>query len=153
MKNETTGKWRVKSVYSKINSTVSAMQQKCTCTKRDQRERVGMWKSLESKVFFFFPHPYPLALAVNKSPAVYIYHERSKDFEEKIGGLWTGYQGFKGTVTPYAHVRHLYFWSGGTFFQDWQTDQLWRLMWSSGFHLGLSSSPLNDLPFSVRLKR
>ena len=80
---------------------------------------MGTWKSLESKVFFFFPYPCPLALAVNKSPAVYIYHARSKDFQEKIGGLWTGYQGFKGTVTPYAHVRHLYFWSGGTFFQDW----------------------------------
>ena len=31
-----------------------------------------------------------------------------------------------------------------------QTDQMWRLMWSSGFHFCLFSSPLNDLPFSVR---
>ena len=49
-------------------------------------------------VLFFFSffsllrHPYPLALAVNKSPAVFIfYHARSMDFEEKIEGLWTGY--------------------------------------------------------------
>ena len=33
----------------------------------------------------------PLALVVNKSPAVFIfYHGRSTDFEEKIEGLWTG---------------------------------------------------------------
>ena len=38
---------------------------------------------------FFFPHHYPLVLAVNKSPAVY--SPRSTDFEEKIEGLWTGY--------------------------------------------------------------
>ena len=32
-------------------------------------------------------HPYPLALAVNDSPAVLIfYHSCSKDFEEKIEG-------------------------------------------------------------------
>ena len=49
-------------------------------------------------VLFFFsffpllPHPYLLALAVNKSSAVFIfYHARSMDFEEKIEGLWTGY--------------------------------------------------------------
>ena len=35
---------------------------------------------------FFFPHPYPLALAVNKSPAVFCL-VRSTDFEEKIEGL------------------------------------------------------------------
>ena len=40
---------------------------------------------------FFFPYPYLLALAVNKSPEVYIfYHPRSTDFEEKIEG--TGYE-------------------------------------------------------------
>ena len=49
-------------------------------------------------VLFFFsffsplPHTYPLALAVNKSTAVFIfYHARSMDFEEKIEGLWSGY--------------------------------------------------------------
>ena len=31
-----------------------------------------------------------------------------------------------------------------------QTDQMWRLMWSSGFHFCLLSSPVNDLPFSVK---
>ena len=31
-----------------------------------------------------------------------------------------------------------------------QTDQMWHLMWSSGFHFCLLSFPLNDLPFSVR---
>ena len=31
-----------------------------------------------------------------------------------------------------------------------QTDQTWCLMWSYGFHFCLLSSPLNDLPFSVR---
>ena len=35
--------------------------------------------------FIFF---YPLVLAVNKSPAVFC-RARSKDFEEKIEGLWT----------------------------------------------------------------
>ena len=35
----------------------------------------------------------PLALVVNKSPAVYIYfHPRSTDFEEELEGLWTGYK-------------------------------------------------------------
>ena len=45
-------------------------------------------------VLFFFsffsllPHTYPLALTVNKSPAVFIfYHARSMDLE----GLWSGY--------------------------------------------------------------
>ena len=28
-----------------------------------------------------------------------------------------------------------------------QTDQVWRVMWSSGFHFCLLSSPVNDLPF------
>ena len=37
----------------------------------------------------FFSHPYPLALAINKSPAVFC-RPRSTDFEEKIEGLWTG---------------------------------------------------------------
>ena len=34
----------------------------------------------------FFPQPYPLTLAVNISPAVFIffYHVRSTDFEKKI---------------------------------------------------------------------
>ena len=37
---------------------------------------------------FFFPHPYPLALAVNKFPTVFIfYHARTTNFEEKIEGL------------------------------------------------------------------
>ena len=31
-----------------------------------------------------------------------------------------------------------------------QTDQMWHLMWSSGFHFCLLSSPFNDLPFSAR---
>ena len=31
-----------------------------------------------------------------------------------------------------------------------QTYQMWRLMWSSGFHFCLLSSPVNDLPCSVR---
>ena len=31
-----------------------------------------------------------------------------------------------------------------------QADQMWRLMWSSGFHFCLLSSPVNDLPFSVK---
>ena len=36
---------------------------------------------------FFFPHPYPLALTVNKFPTVFIfYHARSTNFEEKIEG-------------------------------------------------------------------
>ena len=30
-----------------------------------------------------------------------------------------------------------------------QTDQMWRLMWSSGFHFCLFSSPVNDLPFLI----
>ena len=32
-----------------------------------------------------------------------------------------------------------------------QTDQMWRLMWSSGFYFCLLSSPVNDIPFSVRI--
>ena len=31
-----------------------------------------------------------------------------------------------------------------------QTDQVWRVMWSSGFHFCLLSSPVNDLPFADR---
>ena len=39
----------------------------------------------ERPSIFFFLHPYPLALAVNKSPSVFIfYHARSTVFEEKI---------------------------------------------------------------------
>ena len=38
----------------------------------------------KNKSIFFFPHHYPLALAVNKSPAVIFYHARSTDFEERI---------------------------------------------------------------------
>ena len=29
-----------------------------------------------------------------------------------------------------------------------QTDQVWRVMWSSAFHFCLLSSPVNDLPFA-----
>lgn len=45
------------------------------------------------KSIFFFLQPCPLALAVNKSPAVFIFYPaRSTDFEEKIEGLFkTGY--------------------------------------------------------------
>ena len=44
--------------------------------------------SLFSKTSFPPPHPYPLAMAVNKSPMVFIfYHARSTNFEEKIEGL------------------------------------------------------------------
>ena len=32
-----------------------------------------------------------------------------------------------------------------------QTDQMWGLMWSSGFYFCLLSSPVNDLPFPVRI--
>ena len=40
---------------------------------------------------FSFRSSLPLALAVNKSPAFFIFHHaRSMDFEEKIEGLWTG---------------------------------------------------------------
>ena len=36
----------------------------------------------------FFPYLYPFALAVNKSPAVFIFYPaRLTDFEEKIEGL------------------------------------------------------------------
>ena len=36
----------------------------------------------------FFPYLYPLALAVNKSPAVFIFYPAClTDFEEKIEGL------------------------------------------------------------------
>ena len=45
------------------------------------------------KTIFFFLHPYPLVLAVNNSPAVFVfYHAGSTDFEEKIEGLWTGWR-------------------------------------------------------------
>ena len=48
--------------------------------------------SEREKEKIFFPYLYPLALAVNKSPAVFIFffHVRLTDFEEKIEGLWVG---------------------------------------------------------------
>ena len=47
-------------------------------------------KTSASARLFFLPRPYPLALAVSKSPAVFVfYHARSTDFEEKIEGLLT----------------------------------------------------------------
>ena len=43
-------------------------------------------------IFFFeFSHPYPLALAVNKSLRLVFYHACSTEFEKKLEGLWTGY--------------------------------------------------------------
>ena len=35
---------------------------------------------------------HPFALAVNKFPRFIFHHARSTDFEEKIEGLWTGYE-------------------------------------------------------------
>ena len=46
------------------------------------------------------PRHYPLALAVNKSPAVYILSPRRIDFEEKIEGLWTGYASIRKYAFP-----------------------------------------------------
>ena len=46
-------------------------------------------KDVYKPSIFFFPHPYPLVLAVNKAPAVFCL-ARSTDFEEKIEGLWAG---------------------------------------------------------------
>ena len=43
---------------------------------------------IEKGNYFLFPHPYPLVLAVNNSPAVFaFYHAGSTDFEEKIERL------------------------------------------------------------------
>ena len=39
------------------------------------------------RYILFFPHHYPLALAVNNPPRFIFYHARSTDFEEKIEGL------------------------------------------------------------------
>ena len=53
-----------------------------------KHQRGRRWRK---KTVFFFLHPYPLVLAVNNSPAVFVfYHAGSTDFEEKIEGLWTG---------------------------------------------------------------
>ena len=53
-------------------------------TKRKAKQvRENERRAQERKlIIFFFPHHYPLALAVNP---------RSTDFEEKIEALWTGY--------------------------------------------------------------
>ena len=40
-------------------------------SKASLRERAWSARKKKSSIFFF-PHPYPLALAVNKSPGVYI---------------------------------------------------------------------------------
>ena len=43
------------------------------------------------KNYFLLSPPLPLALAVNKFPAGFIfYHARLTDFEEKVRGLWPG---------------------------------------------------------------
>ena len=45
-------------------------------------------KKNKERLFSSFPHPYLLALVVNRSPGVFVfYHARSTDFEEKIEGL------------------------------------------------------------------
>ena len=50
---------------------------------REGEERARKARKRERKIFFF-SHPYSLALAVNKSPAVFIfYHARSWDLELK----------------------------------------------------------------------
>ena len=65
-----------------------------------EQEPFDLWMTtptLACTLFFSFfasteAKLYPLALAVNKSPAVFIfYHTRSTDFEEETEGLWTGY--------------------------------------------------------------
>jgi len=51
------------------------------------------WSTRKKNKFFFFPHPYPPALAVNKFPPAYTLSPPLAGlFEEKIEGLWTGYQ-------------------------------------------------------------
>ena len=52
---------------------------------------------------FFLPHYYPLALAVNKSPAVLFFITHSTDFEEKTEGLGTG---------PGGGTRYILGWGG-----------------------------------------
>ena len=58
---------------------------KTTASSRAKRARENERGGREKKI----PHHYPLTLAVNKSPAVYIYHPT--ELEKKIEGLWTGY--------------------------------------------------------------
>ena len=49
-----------------------------------RKHRRAREKEKIKNVYFLLPHPYPLALVVNKSHAVFIfYHPRSTDFEKK----------------------------------------------------------------------
>ena len=53
-----------------------------------RKHRRAREKEKIKNVYFLLPHPYPLALVVNKSPPVFIfYHPRSTDFEKKGGSV------------------------------------------------------------------
>ena len=55
------------------------------------RNERGAWERKIKNLYFLLPHPYPLALNVNKSPAVFIFYDtHSMDFEGTIEDLWTG---------------------------------------------------------------
>ena len=51
----------------------------------------GVWERNIRNIYLLLPHLYPLALAVNKSPTVFIFYDvHLMDFEETREGLWTG---------------------------------------------------------------
>ena len=64
------------------------VHRRCFIFLLDLFENIGERENECGASIFFFPPPYHPALAVNKSPAVFIfYHARSTDFEEKVEGL------------------------------------------------------------------
>ena len=91
-------KLAVSSLFTDVGLFFFSFFSKTSASAR-KKNKERLWTSLGKKRFieslphvkpyiFFFPHSYPLALAVTKSPAVFIfYHARSTDFEEKIEGL------------------------------------------------------------------
>ena len=73
--------------HSKIDGLYTSLGATETCFSQEKQVSVAP-KDVYRPSIFFFPHPYPLALAVNKSPAgFFFYHARSTDSKEKIEGL------------------------------------------------------------------
>ena len=77
----------------------------------------------------------PLAMAVNKSQAVFIfYHGRSTDFEEKIEGLWTNRRLF---CLSFSAAIQFEVSISGTGTENYLAS-VHRSWWSSKFHIHLA---------------
>ena len=101
---------------------IIAVQPMVICFSREKQVSVSS-KDVDRPSTFFFPYPYLLALAVNKSPRFFLFFITcARQTEEKIEGLWTGLPNgrihFFNSLDAFHFLFHLCFsFTGETVFK------------------------------------